>query len=95
MKTKAKYVSIWDDVDECRTNCLIDLTVDPPIVSDVETVEGSEGWSSLTREFVELENGDEINTFSLDGEYQVEDGYQINDDEGEAAYREHTNPYKL
>lgn len=63
---KAKYVSVWDDGIEIRTNCEYN-----PVTNDVTNIESvsGEGLENLEREYVELPNGTEIKRkdFTIDG----------------------------
>lgn len=81
MKINATYVSVWDGSDEVRTKCMIDLSTTPALVSDVETVNDSGDWSSLDKEFIELDNGEIIDTFTIEDDYQVIDGVKSDTDD--------------
>jgi len=80
MTTNAFYISEWDDCYFCKSKCQIELTTVPPSVTSVEEVDGEEYWSSLTREFIELEDGTEIDSFIIDGDYKVKDGKHLDED---------------
>lgn len=64
----ATYVSVWDGGYEVRTNCQIDLTQNPPAVTNVESVDAEE-HDSLDEEYIELYNGEQIRTFTVDETY--------------------------
>jgi hypothetical protein len=75
-KQAATFVSVWDGSVEVRTNCFIDLAHEIPFVSDVESVEVTEDYSTLDEEYIEL-NGEKITTFQDDEENLYEDGQRL------------------
>jgi len=70
MKTRAKFVSVWDGGIEIRSNCEFN-----PISKEVFDIEISEvdGLETLEDEYVELPDGTEIRDFLIDGENGNED----------------------
>lgn len=76
--TTATYVSVWDGSTEVRTHCEIDVTQNPPAVTNVETVD-AENHDSLDEEYIEFHNGEQIRTFTVDETYVVKDGSLVED----------------
>lgn len=54
----AEYVSVWDDQDEVRTPCL--WHVRKRIAFDIDISDEPDGANALTREYVQLDDGTEI-----------------------------------
>jgi len=68
MITNATFVSIWDNETEVRTNCKWD---DKKWVAfDIDSAD-VQGIDILTREYVELPDGTEID---VDSQYETDDG---------------------
>jgi len=78
MRVKATYVSVWDG-QEVRTDCEVEINTVPLSVFNVQTVENSQDWSCLEREFIELECGHQIDNFWIADEdnYIVRDGERL------------------
>ena len=72
----ATYVSVWDETDEVRTNCVATLYPDGTLfISKIEDGEEPDGASALTEEYIELLDGKIHKTFlNVDTETKVLDG---------------------
>jgi len=75
----AEYVSVWDDCDEMRTRCKVDLSKSPPLAFDVDWDEEPDDRPDIcTAEYIELPAGYSPSVLRT---FVTEDGRRIIDGE--------------
>lgn len=69
----ATYVSVWDGGTEIRTSCKFDTNKN--LAFDIEsTDEEIEDLDFLDKEYIELPNGETVETFTTEDDRKVVDG---------------------
>lgn len=78
MKLVATYVSVWDGGTEISTPCFFDT--EKNLAFDIEsTDENIEDLDILDREYIELQDGTQIDTFTTDEDRNVVNGEFIDE----------------
>ena len=75
---KAKFISIWDGNIEIVTNCEYDPETGCIYFTEVSD-DGAEGLQCLDREYIELQDGEEIEVCHACHEYTVKPAMVPND----------------